>query len=182
MFDRIRQAFNPVDARVITLNFAMDLDSSGQHVVHIYKKEPDGNIKNVDIAKLWTYGYHEENIENNHLVIYTISENDQHTLAALKSLNPKIRKDGALLFEIEPPVLSYLRKKNIPETKESKTIQIINKSIPPTAQVSFDPKSGFNVVTGYSLNGDDKLTPARDLKRTKDGQYARLGNFFCPAG
>ena len=64
-----------------------------------------------DIRKYWSYGYREEVDEKEGKNIYVLKEEDRQTLMALKSLNPQLRADGALVFEIEPTVLKYLRKK-----------------------------------------------------------------------
>jgi len=132
------------------------------------------------INKLLAYDFKEESIENNHPVIQILSEDDRQTILSLKSLNPEIEIDGSLLFEIEPPVLNYLRKKNVSESKDAKLVKVLDKPIKPTAEVAYDQNTGVTVKTGYKLEDDQKLLSANEIKLTKDGKYTRLGNTFIP--
>ena len=45
------------------------------------------------------------------LIFYVISEADWQTLQSVRSLNPEFGQDGTLVFNVLPPVLSYLRQK-----------------------------------------------------------------------
>ncbi|GAH32800.1 unnamed protein product, partial [marine sediment metagenome] len=181
MINRFRTIFPKIEIKSMILVFEMDMDREGRHIVKI-SKDIGGKLNLVkDIQKLWAYGHREETETDTNHIIRTLSEADRQTLFSLKSLNPIIEEDGKLVFDIEPPVLKYLRrKKNIEETPEAKEVQISEKPFRPTAKVDFDPEKGLQVETGYSVNNSDKLIPPSDLRRTKDGKYARIGNLFAP--
>jgi SNF2 family DNA or RNA helicase len=158
----------------------MDVNPSGQHIVRIIRLGDNQGQSLESINKLLAYDFKEESIENNHPVIQILSEDDRQTILSLKSLNPEIEIDGSLLFEIEPPVLNYLRKKNVSESKDAKLVKVLDKPIKPTAEVAYDQNTGVTVKTGYKLEDDQKLLSANEIKLTKDGKYTRLGNTFIP--
>ncbi len=170
-----------VETQPIILSFAMGMDEAGKNIVFV-RRAVDGKWKVIpDIRKYWSYGYREEVDEKEGKNIYVLKEEDRQTLMALKSLNPQLRADGALVFEIEPTVLKYLRKKeNLKEFSLAKQIQICESPIQPTAKISFDPQKGMEIETGYSLEGDEKVHRPEELKYWKDGKYARVGNIFTP--
>jgi hypothetical protein len=180
MFDQFTQLLNGVRNKPLELVFSMDLSDNGQHIVLVQKKSPNGQLSNIELQKILTYGYQEKALENNQQVIYTVCEADRQTVLALKSLNPEIHPNGTLVFDIEPPVLRYLRKKNIPETNKSEAVQIQDKPARPTANVSYEPAQGIKIETGYQIEGSEGLIYAQDLHTTRDGKYTRIGNLFVP--
>jgi SNF2 family DNA or RNA helicase len=180
MFDQFTQLLNGVRNKPLELVFSMDLSDNGQHIVLVQKKSPNGQLSNIELQKILTYGYQEKALENNQQVIYTVCEADRQTVLALKSLNPEIHPNGTLVFDIEPPVIRYLRKKNIPETNKSEAVQIQDKPARPTANVSYEPAQGIKIETGYQIEGSEGLIYAQDLHTTRDGKYTRIGNLFVP--
>ncbi len=181
MFKRLRALIRGIEIQPLSLKFEMDVDEVGNHIVKVYR-QAGNNLQEVKyIQQLWNYGFREEIKTEERHVIRILKDDDRQTLLALKSLNPIIREDNALVFEIEPPVLKYLRRKdNIAETAESQQVKIGNKPVLPTARVSFDPQAGLKVETGYALGSEDKLIASEAIKRSKDGHYARIGNLFAP--
>jgi len=180
MFDRLRRTFSKTETRPIDLAFTLDLNAKGQHIVRVSRINDSGPEQIKDIDRLLAYDYHEEINENNHNYILVIKPEDRQTILSLKSLNPEIQKDGSLVFNIEPPVLSYLRKKEIPETKKAKSVKILKTAIKPSADISFDQNYGIDVKVGYKLNKQSTMVPAGEIKLTSDGNYTRLGNTFVP--
>ncbi|HAF61694.1 MAG TPA: hypothetical protein DCK95_05160 [Anaerolineaceae bacterium] len=71
-------------------------------------------------------------------------------------------------------------KKEIPETKQSKTVKILSDPIKPTAEITYDNDSGIHVKTGYKLKNQHNLITADKLKLTSDGKFTRIGNTFVP--
>lgn len=180
MFDIIRKIFTRTKNEPLELRFEMDVDEQGKHIVTILKCL-NNHLEIVDdIEQLLTINYYEEIEENNQTTLYYLSETDRQKILSLKSLNPEITKDGNLSFEIEPPVLNYLRKKNISETEQSKEVVVLEKEIKPTANVSFEKADGVTVDFGYRVDEDEPVKTLDEVKVTKDGRYARIGNKFVP--
>ncbi len=180
MFNNFLQIFKRIEIKPIELSFEMDLNSKGQHVVRIYRNGDSEKQSREKIEKLLAYDYSEDIQVNHHHSIQTLKNEDRQTILSLKSLNPEIKLDGSLVFDIEPPVLNYLRKKEISETKKSKTVKVLEKSIKPTANISYDQKTGIKVNLGYKIKEQEELTSIKDLELTKDGKYTRIKNTFIP--
>jgi SNF2 family DNA or RNA helicase len=180
MFDRLSQLIKGVQNKRLELEFGMDLTDNGEHIVSVQIKGRNGHLTNLELQRLLTYGYQEKALENNQQVIYTLKDEDRQTILALKSLNPEINTDGSLIFDIEPPVLRYLRKKNIPESTKSVTVQIQENPAKPTARISLESNEGIKIETGYQLEGSEDLVSVKDIKTTRDGKYTRIGNIFVP--
>ncbi|NMC29934.1 MAG: DEAD/DEAH box helicase [Pelolinea sp.] len=180
MFNNFLQIFKRIEVKPIELSFEMDINSKGQHIVHIYRNGESEKQSKENIEKLMAYDYSETIQENNHPSIYTLKNEDRQTILSLKSLNPEVKPDGSLVFDIEPPVLNYLRKKEISETKRAKTVKVLEKSIDPTAQISYDKKTGIKINVGYKLDGKEEITPINELDLTKDRKYTRIKNTFIP--
>ena len=103
----------------IPLEFSLDLDDQGKHVIETFinidgKKE---KIKNIN--DIYDYGYTFERSKKN----YTISLDSLEILHSIRSLNPIVTDDGKLISEVCPPILKYIRsKKNyVNESERSKT-------------------------------------------------------------
>ena len=80
-----------------------------------------------DVRPLLRYGYREESRSIDRY--YVISEGDWQTLQSVRSLNPEFGQDGALVFDVLPPVLSYLRQKeNVKEEPASREVTIGRKA------------------------------------------------------
>ena len=179
MFNRLRSIFRRTIIQPIMLNFDMDMDSEGKHIVKVYSQS-DGEKQPVEkISELWNYGYREDAEVDGKHIIRTLQEADRQTLLSLKSLNPIIREDGTLEFDIDPPILKYLRhKENIDESKTSQQLKVSDELLRPSAIVSFDTLDGLKVETGYKNKETGELIPGDRLKETKDGKYIRIGNIF----
>jgi superfamily II DNA or RNA helicase len=102
-------------------------------------------------------------------------------LQSIQSLNPDLEADGSLVFDVLPPVLSYLRKKaNVKEEPAARDVVVEKTPLSPTASIEFDPRTGVEVKAGYRYGNDPKLIPESELKLTPDGKWARVGNRFVP--
>ena len=178
MFDSFRRMLHKVVVKPVNLNFDMDLNKNGQHIVRIIRMSNNQVQSLENLNRLLAYDFSEESKENNHQVLHILSDEDRQTILSLKSLNPEIKPDGSLLFDIEPAILNYLRRKNVSESKKAKTVKVLEDSIKPTAKVSYNQDAGVTVNTGYQLNNEQELVPLGDIKLTKDGKYTRLGNTF----
>ena len=132
-----------------------------------------------DVRPLLRYGYQEESPDGRK--IYVVSGADWHILQSVKSLNPEYATDGALVFDVLPPVLSYLRQKtNVNEAPVSQQVAIEAKPLQPAMIVDFDPERGATVKTGYRDGDSAELIAPTQLKVTQDGKWARFGNRFVP--
>ncbi len=178
MLDWLRGILQPPKAQRLPLFF--ELDEADQHVLRVYKRVGDQRELVKDPRKLAQYGYREEAEDGR--TFYVPSADDRDTLLSVMSLNPEANtNDGSLRFEIVPPVLRYLRKKeNLAEGEHSKRLVISDKLARPAAKVDFDPAKGGMVRTGYAEEGSDEIIPAASVRTTADGGYARLGNTFVP--
>lgn len=166
--------------RTLPLTFAVDR-SDDQHVVWVYHNlgdEPE-QIKNV--YPLLNYGHTREEETEEGSVIYVIAEEDRQTLMAMKSLNPQIREDGALLFEFSPPILKYMRhKRNLAESKESRRLTVTERPLRPKAKVNFEPDVGVSIEAGYEADDFEHLLPKDGLNATMDGDFVLVGDTFHP--
>jgi len=180
MFDNIKKLFQRFDNRYIELNYHMDLSPSGKHIVRIRKNSANEHASSIDSFRLLDYGYQEEHIIDGKQVLLTLDEKDRQILLSLKSLNPEIDSEGNLVFDIEPPILRFLRKNNIPETAAAKEVKILEDAVKPTAKISYTPQEGLKVEAGYAVDNKDTLISSSELKRSKDGKYTRIGNNFVP--
>lgn len=158
----------------------MDVNSDGQHVVIIKRKDVEYEQSVENTRKLLNIDFKEETVENHHHIVWLLKEEDRQTILALKSLNPEIRDDGSLLFDVEPPVLIYLRKKKVVESADAKRVKILEEPIKPNAEVTFDQEAGLNVNIGYRLEDKERLFSYEELKQSKNGQFTRIGNTFIP--
>jgi hypothetical protein len=182
MLRRLWSIFRPVETRSLPLEFQMDMDETGRHVVQVFirgKNEKRQPIRN--IQRFWGYGFKLTAKSPNGQIFYTLNEEDRQTLLSLKSMNPEIREDGALVFEIEPGVLRYLRKKkNTAESEASRQLHISEKPLRPSARLNFDPQNGLEVETGYAIDESNSLVPPEELHKSKDQRYVRISNTFMP--
>jgi len=180
MFDSIRKIFSRTQKEPLDLRFEMDLDEQGKHLVTIKKclNSHEEVVENID--QLLSVNYYEEIEQDHQTTLYYLSDSDRQKILSLKSLNPETTSDGSLYFEIEPPVLNYLRKKEITETEKSKEVVVLDDEIKPTASVSYEEEDGVSVDFGYQVDETEPVKPLDQIKMTKDGRYARIGNIFVP--
>ncbi len=179
MFERLRKLFRRTKVETLPLQFEIDENEDGHHVVKVYKQANEDRALVRDIRSLWRYGYREEEETDDGTRVYALSEDDRQTLLSLKSLNPDIRDDGALVFEVSPPILRYLRTKpQITEGESSQRLRVSDEPLRPTAKVEFDRRTGLTVQVGYALDDSGDIIPEDQLHKTTDGGYARLGNTF----
>ncbi|WP_423223649.1 DEAD/DEAH box helicase [Candidatus Amarolinea aalborgensis] len=179
MADFWSRMFRRIQMLPIQLSFTLDMDAEGRHVVHV-RKMTDNGVENItDVRPLLRYGYQEESPDGRK--IYVVSGADWHILQSVKSLNPEYATDGALVFDVLPPVLSYLRQKtNVNEAPVSQQVAIEAKPLQPAMIVDFDPERGATVKTGYRDGDSAELIAPTQLKVTQDGKWARFGNRFVP--
>ena len=178
MFRGLISYFQRIQINPLPLRFEMELDEQGRHVVSILRATDQHRYQNLELTRLLEYNYREEAEQGNRKIIYQVSEQDRQTFLSLKSLNPVIEQD-TLVFEIEPPVLKYLRRKgNLVEAPQSQMLQVSNQPIRPTARIEFKPGEGLEVQTGFEIGEKGALVSPESLKRTPSGKYARIGNVF----
>jgi len=184
MFKGFRQSianvFKKIETEQLPLRFEVELDEYGNHLVQVFSVKNGVKEKISDISKYWNYGSlpGNGNVGNN---IITLSEEDRHTLYSLKSLNPELLKGGTLKFDIEPPVLKYIRtKKNVDENDASKELIISDKPLKPTIKIDYKPGKTLSIEAGYSTEEGKNLIPADHIKKTKTGNFTRIKNLFVP--
>jgi len=178
MFRGFTSYFQRIQINPLPLRFEMDLDEQGRHVVSILRVTDQHRYQKVEISRLLEYGYREEAELDNRKIIYQVSKQDRQTLSSLKSLNPVIEQES-LIFEIEPPVLQYLRRKrNLAEAPQSQLLQVSDQPIRPIARIDFKPGEGLRVQTGFEIAEKGALASPESLRRTPSGKYARIGNVF----
>ena len=161
----------------INLEFELDLDESERHVIHVYKKYNGTRslIHNPD--EFWSYGKTFE-LDG---ALCSLSFKAVESLQALRSLNPEIRADGAIVIDFLPPVLAYLRRrKDVKETEASSQLLVSKDPLEPFATVDYDPNQGAQITAGFKRDNDDEIIGKSNLKLTQDGGYARFGNMFYP--
>ncbi len=101
----------------VSLEFNLDLNEKGKHVVETYMTI-DGVRENVkNIHEIWNYGFTFERNGKR----YIVSKESLETILSMRSLNPIIDKDGRMFFEVCPPVLRYLRSKKCLVNESSKS-------------------------------------------------------------
>lgn len=180
MLKQLRNFFRPPQVEPLPLSFALDETQSGTHTVHAYIESNGEQVPVDDISALWEYGFQREHKTDSGITIQILNEKDRQTLLALKSLNPQNNGDH-LIFDIKPPILSYLRtKSNVAETAVVQRLQVSDKPLLPTVAVDFKPGKGAVVATGYKVPGEDKVVPANALQTTADEGFVRVGDTFVP--
>lgn len=178
LVETIKKWWSPIES--LPLEFHMDVDEHGQHIIYVFCVLEGKMRKIMDIRKLWHYG----NVVELEGRYFTLSVDDLEVLLALRSLNPTLRKDGALVCEIVPPILKYLRKhgKKIRETENSKKIEISDEILQPAIEVHYVRDQGLVVKAGYYDQKSGKLLKESELKKKEYGQqkYVKIGSTFHP--
>ena len=161
----------------LSIEFELDLNESGQHVVSLFEKQDGKRQKLENISEIWDYGATVTRGDH----VFRLPFHTVETLQALRSLNPQVKNDGTLVFDVFPHILEYLRKKNIKETKRSRKLEISAKPLEPKIKVDYVPSSGLRVEAGYvRSDAEGTLIPESDLELTPDRKYARFGDTFFP--
>lgn len=161
----------------IAFEFWLDLDADERHVVSVFECSNGTRVRVTRPETLWDYGTVLERDGQRYRVELKMIE----TLQSLRSLNPTVRPDGALVFDFLPPVLAYMRRrKDVKETGASSVLSVSDVALKPHAVVDYAPNVGITVSTGYKRDGFEELLKRGELKVTRDGGYARFGNVFHP--
>jgi hypothetical protein len=177
MANWLQRLFARPTVKTLPLTFTMDMNEVGQHVVKVQRCIHDEPEPITDIRALFAYGYRE--VADDGRTLYLLIDDQRQTLQALRSLNPDIRPNGEMVFDIVPPVLRYLRSRRaVQEGDLSKELQIIEEPIRPIATVDFNPASGLQVEAGYVEPGTNTMVHADQLQKTSDGNYVRIGKTF----
>jgi hypothetical protein len=157
----------------------MDVNENGKHLVQIFIGSGEKKQLVTDIEALWSYGYRRQTADGSR--IYLVGDADRQILLSLKSLNPNVVNGCLLVFDIEPPVLSYLRKKDkVQETPASQRVHISETEAKVGVQVDYDPTQGLSVEIGYADPQDEsRFIPGDRVKKTLDGAYVRIGDHFA---
>ena len=174
-----QRLFHRVQVVPLKLDFSLDMDEDGRHRVRV-KKAYDDRVEDVtDVRPLLQYGYREQSSDRRQH--HVVSEADWQTLQSIRSLNPEFVEDGSLVFDVLPPVLSYLRRKgNVEEKPASQRVTISKTPLQPAVTVALDPQTGVDVTPGYRDGPDTGFIPQDRLKITSDGKWARLDDRFLP--
>jgi len=161
----------------VDLAFELDFQNDDRHVVTIFELVGGTRRRVGNPQELWDYGRAYTRDDQ----FYRLAYNAFETLQALRSLNPEVTEDGALAFDLFPPVLEYLRKrKDVGETDNSLALVVKKDPLQPMAVVDFKPEEGLEVTAGYQLRDGDQLIPREELKLTRDGGFTRIGNVIRP--
>jgi len=174
---KLRNLIRRRKIQFIPLEFKVDLDENGNHLIEVYMEIEGERIRVHNIEEMWQHGY--SIIRNNR--VYFVSNNDLKILLSIRSLNPRITEDGRIVSEVYPLVLNYLRRKSqVKESENSKKLVVHEKPPRRLAEVNYDSNTGLDVKMGYELPGFDGLVPKSALKTTPDGEYIRVGYDFYP--
>lgn len=161
----------------IPLEFRVDLDKNGNHVIEIYKELEGERTRVENIKGLWQHGF---SIRHDNK-IYFISNQDLETLLSIRSLNPKITADGRVISEVYPPVLKYLRgKSQVKESENSKRLKIHEEPLKKRAEIHYDSATGLHIKAGYEIPGCEGTVLKSALETTPDGEYVRDRYDFYP--
>lgn len=171
--------FHPVQVAPLNLEFTADMDASGRYRVYIKKNYADRTEQVTDWRPLLRYGYQEKLPDGK--IVLVLGTSDWQTLQSIQSLNPDVEADGGLVFDVLPPVLSYLRQKeNVKETPAARDLVVEKTPLSVSATITFDPKTGAEVKAGYRDGNQPEIIPESKLNLTPDGKWARMGNRFVP--
>jgi superfamily II DNA or RNA helicase len=159
------------------VEFGLDLDADGRHVVSLFERT-DGMRKRIEAPEsFWNYGT--TFVRNGQR--YRVALKDVEILQGLRSLNPELRSDGALVLDFLPPILVHLRKR--PHTSEevaSAAIGVSEEPLSVRATVDYAPDAGVTITAGYGCRDSHEVIPRGALKVTRDGGYAQVGDVYHP--
>jgi len=175
---RLRSIFRRKKILRFSLDFQVELDDQGNHIVEAYADIEGERSRINDIKALWQHGF---SIQRDNKV-YFLTNDDFETLQSLRALNPTITEDGKIISQVNPAVLKYLRGKNqVKESENSKKLTIHESPPERRAEIHYEANKGLVITTGYGLPGYKETIPKSALKLTPDGEYVRAGNTFFPA-
>ena len=130
----------------LPLALTLDIDEQGQQVVGVYADFPGGRERLDDLSALSSYGHVIE--RDGHR--FTSSVGSLELLLAVCSLNRQRRDDGDIVFPVDPPVLSYLRRQpQVEERDASKRLRVSTEPLESTFRVAYDGITGATVQAGY---------------------------------
>jgi SNF2 family DNA or RNA helicase len=176
--DRLRSIFRRRKILHFPLDFQVELDDHGNHVIEIYADIEGEKNRINDVKALWQHGF---SIQRNNKA-YFMTNDDYETLLSLRALNPTITEDGKIISQVNPTVLKYLRSKNqVKESEDSKKLTIHETPPERRAEIHYEAGKGLVITTGYGLPGSNETIPKSALEPTPDGEYIRVGNSFFPA-
>jgi len=165
--------------RIVTtpLEFQVDFREGNTEIL-VNQIGPDEKTPVKNVSELWRHGF----VEESKGVKRHIELEDLKALLAIKSANPSIDLNGVVRFELNPSVLHYLREKRfVVESESSRNFIISSDGIKKRVDVSYDPRSGLLIKTGYQISGKDEIIPRKQLRRTSDPEYVRIDDSFYPA-
>ena len=177
MFSWIRRLFSKQKFSEALLDFRLDIDDEGKHIVETFATIDDQREKINNVHEIWDYGYKLKRKGKK----YVFRTSDLETLLSMRSLNPKYDIDGNLVFDVCPPILRYLRRKGqINESENAKKLKISDKPVKPITRLDYDPKIGIKIEPGYHRDGKDEVISLKELDITKDGGYVKIGDTYSP--
>jgi superfamily II DNA or RNA helicase len=164
----------------LPLEFHVDLDGAGKHLVSVYGVLKGKRFRIEDVPALWHYGATVELGGR----IYTVPREDVEVLLALKALEPAVREDGTLVCDVYPPILEYLRKKpyKVRETERARELRISDEPLEPALEVDYRPEEGLRIKAGYYDEEHGRVLREDELLRLGRGprRYALVGKTIRP--
>ena len=178
LFDRLGDMLTPKRILDLPLQFHVDTDEQGRHIVRVGYTLDGQTTWIKDVTQLWRYGGYSVEKGNRR---YVVSVEDQDTLLALHSVRAETQPTGELVFDFCPPILRHLRQKSaVHESQSSRQYRILDQPLEIGADVDYDPAAGLIAAVGYRHPDSGALIPEPELEVTSDGGYARLGKSFVP--
>jgi superfamily II DNA or RNA helicase len=171
--------FRRIQVQPLSISFTADMGADGHHTVRVFRRR-DNELEPIrNVGALLRYDYREVAPDGG--IVYTIAPDDRQVLLSLQSLNPIPTADGALRFEVTPPILRHLRQKStVHELPSSQALRIADQPLRPIAKIHFDARHGIQVEAGYDGDGAGALTPADQVHKIGDGAFVRIGNLLAP--
>ncbi|MGY4707499.1 DEAD/DEAH box helicase [Candidatus Bipolaricaulota sp. J31] len=164
----------------LLLEFHVDLDGAGKFLVAVYGVLKGKRFRIENVTDLWHYG---AGVELNGKA-YTIPREDVEVLLALRSLDPAVRDDGALVCDVYPPVLQYLRKKpyKVRESPRVRKLRISEEPLELALEVDYRPEEGLRVKAGYYDGESERTLKEDELEILGRGprRFARIGDTIRP--
>ena len=165
--------------RIVATSLEFHVDyREGKIEILVYQIGPNGKTLVKKPTELWRHGF----MEAGKGIKFLIEQEDLLVLLAIKSTNPSIAGDSIIRFEIYPSILNYMRNKSsIVESESSKNIIISADRLKKRVDVSYDPRSGLFIKTGYQISGKEDIIPKKQLIKTSDPEYVSINDSFYPA-
>lgn len=161
----------------VSLQYSMTADSLGNLLIDVFGLIGGKWIRIPRPLDLFKYGF----TFRMNGTIYGVSRRALEPLLAIGALNPQTGKDGRLVAKISPSILKFLRTTDgLREDPTSKQIEILDRPPEPGAEISYNPKDGVHVRTGYHIQGLQGLVPLSALQPTPEKSYARIGQTYLP--